>query len=692
MILHSLTVENFRQFHGRQHVEFSTDTHKKVTIIYGSNGAGKTAILNTFTWGLYGKTTPGLNSPELLINELAWDTAKKGEDVTAKVVIEFEDDDKMYALERRATINKSSDGMPLPDVRASEVTLHITDEAGKDEKGAAEGTVNAILPERLRRFVFFDGERDIARLAQEDAYEEVEDAIKTVLGLEVIERGIDDLATAQKSLSKELRDAGTPEDEALAQRVEDLENERMTKAEALAEARRNVAADGTQLAKVNDELENYAAARELQQQRKEFEDLESQAAGRVKKAHRDIAENIDKNGYTAFVGELAKGLIDSYDDKRAKKQIPRGIARQFVEDLLEDERCICGAELVEGTTAQREVEGWVEKAGDSDVEAQWHTINGAAKDLLRRRSDHFGYLEQTNGELADALKDTKHWEEKASEISDRVRQIDDDVLQGLEERRDALIAKRDDDTKRIWELENDRDRVDEALREAEKELDAAKGQSAKVELAKRRVTAAREASRIFERILELRTKQVRKEIDSLLKDVFREICFKPYVPALAEDFHLTLSKADGGKVPWSSGEGQILSLSFVAAIAERARGQYEKTKEAHKRGKGLVSFDGGIFPLVLDAVFGVLDGRYQKEAARALVRLAPQVIVISSKEQGADAIEQELWPHAGKIYVSVVHSTKEDEVPETIRLPSGKEQPYVVVGAAEDVCILEGGS
>ena len=49
----SLEIENFRQYRNA-HIKFSRDPQKAFTIIRGSNGAGKTNIMNAITWCLYG--------------------------------------------------------------------------------------------------------------------------------------------------------------------------------------------------------------------------------------------------------------------------------------------------------------------------------------------------------------------------------------------------------------------------------------------------------------------------------------------------------------------------------------------------------------------------------------------------------------------------------------------------------------
>src|SRR5690606_30242367 len=151
----------------------------------------------------------------------------------------------------------------------------------------------------------------------------------------------------------------------------------------------------------------------------------------------------------------------------------------------------------------------------------------------------------------------------------------------------------------------------------------------------------------------------REELDGRIREVYGSITYKPYHPELGEDFRLTLRGSDGLlPVAKSTGENQILSLSFVGALAALARQRYEEA-----RGQGgllsLFSTAGGIFPIVMDAPFGTLDETPRREVARGLPLLAPQVAVFVSKAQGLGAAEEELRPRVGRSWIIHYFSPKE---------------------------------
>jgi DNA sulfur modification protein DndD len=106
----------------------------------------------------------------------------------------------------------------------------------------------------------------------------------------------------------------------------------------------------------------------------------------------------------------------------------------------------------------------------------------------------------------------------------------------------------------------------------------------------------------------------------------------------------------------STGEAQLLSLSFVGSVAKEA---FLDKKQSEERREDLVAIGsrGGFYPVVMDSPFGNLDVDYQAPIAQALPALAPQVVVLVSRSQ-AGGVEQRLAPHIGRCYVINFHTDK----------------------------------
>lgn len=680
MILRSLTIENFRQFYDRQTLEFSTDTERNVTLIYGSNGSGKTTLLNAFTWGLYGSTTAGFDQSEWLICNLAWEEADVGQEVSARVEIEFEDDGKLYSIERVQTARKGEGAEPSY-TRSDDAKLHVTDESGRSELHASIGAIRAILPERLHRFVFFDGERGIERLTDAESYSDAEDAVKTVLGLEVVERAIEDLASTRRRLNADLSDVGSERDKELGEQITKLQQQHDDLKEKLALVRQNLASDKREFAKVEQKLAELEESHKLQRRREELEQAVTQEDERIRKANDDIADAVQREGFLAFVEPLAERIEAISDEQRQHGRIPAAITMQLVQDLLRDRKCICGTELREGEAPHEHVTAWLKAATPQDVQDSWTSLSAQVKINYSSRDNLYRHLHDTLGEREVAEAARKIWDDKRSEITKEIGGLDSGEVQQLEERRNRLKSQIADYHRRIALLEErDIAHLDRQINELQREQLKAHEENKLAALARRRVAAVSNAGEIFKQILQIRSEQTRAELDSRIKDVFNRICRRPFVPSLGPDFRLTLGETIGGRditVARSTGESQILGLSFVGAVAERARERYAESRLGERSSPGLLSFEGGVFPLVLDAVFGNLDDEYQLSAAEALPELAPQVIVMVSRTQGKDAVREALWPRAGKIAVCTLYTSEKKGDDAMVDTPSGAA-PYIV--------------
>ena len=158
MKLNYLQLCNFRQFYGKTtRIKFASG-ERNTTVIYGNNGAGKTSILNAFTWVLYEKFTAAFACPELLINQRAIAEAQPEQAIECWVELQFERDRKLYQLKRKCYANKKA-----RQVQYSQAQLFML-VAGDDGRWypplePPEDIISRILPASLHQYFFFDEKR-----------------------------------------------------------------------------------------------------------------------------------------------------------------------------------------------------------------------------------------------------------------------------------------------------------------------------------------------------------------------------------------------------------------------------------------------------------------------------------------------------------------------------------------------------
>src|SRR5690554_1878713 len=107
MKLLSLRLENFRQFENQVVLEFAHGPGRNVTVIHGANGSGKTALLNAFTWVLYGQFTDALENPDNLVNRRVLMRSPVGDFVNCAVELVFDHDETKYRLRRTRTVKRT---------------------------------------------------------------------------------------------------------------------------------------------------------------------------------------------------------------------------------------------------------------------------------------------------------------------------------------------------------------------------------------------------------------------------------------------------------------------------------------------------------------------------------------------------------------------------------------------------------
>ncbi|SDO34486.1 DNA sulfur modification protein DndD [Nakamurella panacisegetis] len=671
MKLQSITLTNFRQFQGIQSINLTSDAIKPVTLLFGANGAGKTTLLNAFTWGLYGSMSDDVEQQDRMITDTVWRGLPMGQSADVAVEICFAHEGQDYRLHRGATLRKVGDeqGRLSPQLQ-----LWTTQADGSSEAShAPQETVLSILPVGVSRFFFFNGER-IENLVKKGAYAEVQKDIKVLLDLEQVERAISHLPKVNRKLTAELAKHGGATLSAIQDGIDKLTDRQSKSKDELKVIEADLATLAEERDATTELLRQHAEAAPIQAERDAVSTELGEAKNSRDAAVAEQATLVATKGFQAFTEELGdktRGVADNLYEKGA---LPAPLKREFVDQLLDDGACICGTQLVEHSDPWEHVKEWRQRAGLQAVETAWQQLSGQIALLADARSGLRDALAMLMGRVQTERDRVARLEARKSEIDGKLRDSRLEGVQDLETKRMDLEGRIAVKNQRKGSLETELANIAKEIEHRTKERSRAQVTDELASKARSRSDLVQYVKKALEDILSIREEDMRLRLDAELKAVFKSITHQAHVPTLSEGFELTLHKDVNGvqlQVPKSTGENQILSLSFVAAVSKIAR---EVRKG--RRAEGASAADAGTFPIVMDAAFGSLDQDYQEAVSRALAKMAPQLVVLVSKSQGLGKVVKELLPYVSHLGVIETHTTAEGNVSDDIEL-EGMSYPYI---------------
>ncbi|BCL36404.1 AAA family ATPase [Nostoc sp. MS1] len=671
MKLTSIKLCNFRSFYGRTpEIVIAGGDVLNTTIIHGNNGSGKTSLLNAFTWVLYERFSAAFASTEQLVNKRAIAEAALGQAVECWVEINWEHEGKRYNVKRQCKGYKNKTDFA---VGKTELLMQVAGDDGRwyYPSQQPEEIIGQILPVSLHQYFFFDGER-IEEIVRSDKKAEIAEATKIFLGVEVINRSIRHLGEAKKSLENELKAIGDSEIKQLLREQEKLEQEIERINSRQTEIKQELEYQQTFKKETGNRLQELSAAKELQQRRQELENQKTANQESLRQTKEALKKIISARGYTVLLSDSTTQFRQIMQDLKQRGELTTGISREFINELLKSQRCICGAELHEGNHSHTNVSLWLNQAGSSAVEETAIRMSAQVDEIDKQAVAFWEEVDREQARINQLRQNISQVEHELESIQERLRKDTNEEISSLQKRLDEIESK-------IDELHREQGANQQQIAHVKTDIDALVKQIAKQKLneekqllAQRRINATQDA---IERLTEVRNrqeKQFRLQLEKRLQEIFNSISFTPYVPKLSDKYELTLVENTSGMeaaVAASTGENQILSLSFIASIIDKVRDWSEKRKI-------LTVPDSSTFPIVMDSPFGSLDENYRRKIAQTLPELANQLIVLVTKTQWRGEVEAEIADRIGREYVLTYYSSKPDCEQDYIEL-GGEIYPLV---------------
>lgn len=633
MILDRITLKDFRCFYGEQSIDFASDPDNNVTLIHAENGVGKTTLLNALLWCFYGITTAKFEKKDDLIN---YDALAAGR-TSAFVEVLFLHEGRRYRARRYASKSESRDFRSFSIMRIESghsVTLDTPDTF-----------INTVIPKGMASHFLFDGEHAEVFLG-EDNRSSIRHAVQDILGCFLIETAIKDLGETATYYRKQMptsRSSANMDD--VSSRIDALVGQIEIANETRNSLQGEVEVIEQQIADIDDKLRNAAATKVLQGQRDAaLRDL-LKAQKRSAEAQDEVLRWLGDNGRYLVSSRITDLTFDHLNAQETKGRIPSPYNEEFVKDLLEMERCICGAELKLGSEGHTKVAALLHKAANATLRNRLSRVRARLTELKTGRAVAPGKLDAEMKRQSTARQDISSLEAQLAEISEKLLGIDFDEIAAREAKRNSLRKAANEKREQIGSMSARIESSESDKANAQRELNRLAESDADARIFVTRYNLCETLKVRLEKDLEEEENVARSVLRASIVKVLDDTSRKAFRLKMTDDYGISLENDAGTQLPKSSGENQLLGLAFTAALVEFAR--LRQNAEDHRLLRGTVA------PLVLDSPFGQLDEHYRKTTAKYVPRMASQVVLMVSKSQASGGALEALQDRVGEEFVLV---------------------------------------
>jgi len=631
MKLERLTLENFRQYYGRQRIEFSKDSKRHVTVIHGVNGSGKTSMFIALNWCLYGKDV--VENIGNLISKEAMQQIAPGELVQTSVELAFSHDEQKYIMRRSVAAVRQVDGTIEP-YNNEEVIMKRIIASGEAKDELSPGTViNAILPANVRTYFLFDGEK-IDNFARPEAVSEVKEAIYLVLRLEILDRARKHLKEMERRYLKDLvQTSGDAELNALEQQIKQEEVVQKQAETRYAEVQREIELARQRMTEIDQELREKAVVSQLQQEREQIE-----ASAKVaSKEQENLIEEIQTKTTSAYMivaSPIIAHALAILDDKRVKGQIPSNVRQQFVEDLLQRLVCICGRPFAEDGSEYKSLLTLLENSVPRSLENEVLDTNNQLLVFQANGDNRLSEIKRLMQQRVNVKERIQILEARLSELELQLEGSPLEDVRQLEKKRQHFQADVESYIVECSSLEGHIAKANKQIEKLTKEITQARKSSDKAKHLSRKLELAQQGAKAIDEKYQQTADDMRLQIEAKTNEIFKSLVWKDshfQRVGLGPDYNLEVIDRYGtaARPELSAGERQVLSLSFITAMAQVSEEQA---------------------PLVMDTPFGRLSSHHRNSITANLPSLTSQLILFVTDEELRDEARQNLEPYIGAEY------------------------------------------
>lgn len=647
MLLRKLTLTNYGLFAGKYEFDLvprpTAKGTRPIVLIGGKNGAGKTTVLESVRLALYGRLALGprirtVDYSEFLRSRIHRGNLSGVKPAHAAIAVEFDHVHRgaadRYLIERSwrqagkeaiETLAVSKNGLPLDDVDSEVWPAFVRD----------------IIPEGLAQLFFFDGEK-IQELAEDATGSgSLADSIKSLLGLDLVERlnaDLDVYANRQVSL------LGTADEQARSRKLEAeiarIEALNVAIYEEMASLRTRIDGVHAEIRRAEEHLRREGE--DLARRRERLSGEKANIEAKIEEARRSIREECDHLFPMALCPNTAKTLQKQLRAEQQSTQADevRAVLLALQNDLLKSikaKRKGKGAIGAGGVATTTEIiKAVVQRRMPNDPVP---TLHGLSDTETKRAIAALATAKSQSGPAVTKLCESlERWTKRLEVIERNLAQIPSDdaiaprveALALLQQRLGGLEQERSAATERLNRNEIDLEQRRRELRRMTEQQKDGEKSAARISLAR---TVQRALADYLSALTDRKVAQLRDAVAECFNRLSRKGDIVERVQIDPRTFVVTLFDRDGTAIPkeeLSSGEKQIFAIAMLWGLAKTS---------------------GRPLPVIIDTPLGRLDSDHRRKLIHDYLPFAShQVLVLSTDTEVDQALCEELKPHISHAY------------------------------------------
>lgn len=649
MKLIRLEINNFRQFYGKQSIDFAVDPEHGVTLIHGENNGGKTALLNALRWCLYEETTENLLDPKNLLNKHAESQGKN----TFSVSVQLEHENRLLDVRRIQDKNSGSSNLHV---------YEIIDGCYAEKAEENPNTlINTFLPKEMSQYFFYQGE-GTGTLSSQNDFSHIKDAIEKVLGLTVAKTTLRHLSAVKISYQKDLKqyDTNNEIDSLLTNKdnlVSSLERDKMLLQKKQRELEVAEKEYETQVGKLA-RFDKTTIDEQLKLRKQKTELLSD-----YERQHKQfLSEKISKTpdwALRTFSQKLASFDVSAINTEELNKSLRYTVDRQLLREIVHNNECICGTHIEKDSSAARLLEELGKHAVDPDLKHRWVRATKLQQRLSSQQLPKAS-MEKLLADIDDYEVGMQELEHSIKELSFTIVESDIDDIKVIERAKDLAKSQCDQLKGQIPQLEQNIRKKDIDIKEIDRRVSSLSSTQPKAQKVRNLILATDKIIELYEEAMNSSQKGVEQLLLKKMQSLFSQVAFNGYTVqkdtnAKSGSFTWAIVDNKGKRAAAGNGYQAMLAISFIVALIE-----FSKVRAYNKQH---LLTPGTIAPFIADSILAFIGPDNGRELVRYIAEKVEQSIFLFSQAQWTETHTDKGIRHKiGKEYNLVQHTvlTKEE--------------------------------